>query len=359
MSYTLLAHLYPRIKGSQEDIATFSMGYLLEQSSILNEAFTKLIRSKLYIQLPDTLSYHTQDSDQEYGRPDIAGYDRSSLRILCEAKFYAGLTANQPVSYLKRLSGEQTGLIFICPKNRIVSLWSKLCDCCEEGGLTGKQIDEHCIEYDLVHMSIISWGEILENLIQVATDRDPGKLGDLEQLRGFCRKVESEAFVPFKPEDFGAQVARDIDRYYQVVDEVYNLLRTHKELSPSSKGLRKSPRWQGYTQYIRLGDIGVSIDYIRTLWKASSSVETPFWCHFKEIGDSGRWKSTERLRVFLSTIDPLYLEDFYGDSYISLFPKPYLSLEETAEDLCSQILSLYQRLINTNTEESLGQKKNL
>ena len=46
MGYSLLAHLYPRIKGSQEDVATFSLGYILEQSDALNKAFTKLIGDK-------------------------------------------------------------------------------------------------------------------------------------------------------------------------------------------------------------------------------------------------------------------------------------------------------------------------
>ena len=40
MAYSLLAHLYPRIKGSQEDVATFSLGYILEQSDALNKTFT-------------------------------------------------------------------------------------------------------------------------------------------------------------------------------------------------------------------------------------------------------------------------------------------------------------------------------
>ena len=36
MAYSLLAHLYPHIRGSQEDIATYSLQYLLQK--ILREA---------------------------------------------------------------------------------------------------------------------------------------------------------------------------------------------------------------------------------------------------------------------------------------------------------------------------------
>lgn len=39
MAYSLLAHLYPHIRGSQEDIATYSLQYLLVQSKELNRAW--------------------------------------------------------------------------------------------------------------------------------------------------------------------------------------------------------------------------------------------------------------------------------------------------------------------------------
>ena len=46
MNTSLLAHLYPYIKGSQEDVATYSLQYLLSQSDKLNIAFTKWLQRK-------------------------------------------------------------------------------------------------------------------------------------------------------------------------------------------------------------------------------------------------------------------------------------------------------------------------
>ena len=63
MAYSLLAHLYPRIKGSQEDVATYSLAYILEQSSLLNEVFTRLIGNKLGIEVNNGLTYRCQDAD--------------------------------------------------------------------------------------------------------------------------------------------------------------------------------------------------------------------------------------------------------------------------------------------------------
>ena len=184
MAYSLLAHLYPRIKGSQEDVATFALGYILEQSDALNKAFTKLIRDKLDLELAESLLYTCQDADTEHGRPDIAGYKDGTLRVLCEAKFYAGLTDNQPTSYLKRLIDEGgEGLLFICPENRILSLWDKVCKIAGDH-YTGTEHSKYCMEYGNVRMSIISWQEILAVLSVYASEHDPEKLGDVKQLDG-------------------------------------------------------------------------------------------------------------------------------------------------------------------------------
>lgn len=338
MAYSLLAHLFPRIKGSQEDVATYSLSYILEQSIILNEAFTKLISTALQIPLEKTLSYNCQDADSDFGRPDIAGYDAGTLKVLCEAKFYAGLTVNQPVSYLKRLQGtDNSGVVFICPRDREISLWDKVVESAKAADLSCSKIADNCMDYSGTRMSILSWSEIIAELLRVATERHPEMLGDLRQLEGFCNKVESEAFIPFNEDDLSIQTARNIDRYYQVVDQVLSVLKTHKELSPSTKGLRNSPKWQGYSTYLVIDGKGVSIDFIRKLWKEPTSVSTPFWCHFRDIVD-GKWKLTDRLSRFLSTIDSSKVEMFLGDLYLALIPKSYQTLEELAEDLANQVL---------------------
>lgn len=335
MAYSLLAHLYPRIRGSQEDVATFSLAYILEQSGPLNSAFTKMICKRLHLDIENSLVYKCQDAAPDLGRPDIAGYEDGKLRILCEAKFYAGLTSNQPVSYLQRLAEEnekENGLIFICPRPRIIAIWNKVRSLAEEAGFEGVQIDEYCMKYSGTTMSIISWGEITAELMRIAMEQDPERQGDLKQLQGFCEKIDSESFIPFRPEDFSAQTARDIDRYYQVVDETFKMLKNNDALETDTKGLRKSPRWQGYSQYIRINGVAVSIDYLRKPWKAPSSVETPFWTHIEEVVD-GKWQTTDKVKQFMSTIDGRLQEDFYGYQYLALTPSPYLSLEEIAGEL--------------------------
>ena len=106
MAHSLLAHLYPHIRGSQEDIATYSLQYLLVQSKELNRAFTKRISTVLHIDTEKALQYVCQSTGkgEEKERPDMVRLDSNgNENILCEMKFYATLTVNQPNTYIDRL----------------------------------------------------------------------------------------------------------------------------------------------------------------------------------------------------------------------------------------------------------------
>lgn len=341
MAYSLLAHLYPRIKGSQEDVATFSLTYILEQSPELNKTFTKLISNKLGLDLSESLHYTCQDTDSKHGRPDIAGYKEGLLRFLCEAKFYAGLTDNQPVSYLKRLIAEGGGgLVFICPENRIVSLWDKVSRIAEENDFNGLEVNDYCMEYDGVRMSIVAWQELLAALQVFAAEHDPERLGDIKQLQGFCSRMESEAFVPFCPEDFGADIARNNGRYYKAFEAIYNHLKANKDIETDVKNYRLGPYVSGYARYIVINGVLVSLNYNQDLWKAPSSIETPYWIFIQELNDNDKGVTTAKVNRFMASLDSRKRGWFYQNDHIALEPKPYLELEEFAEDMANQIIQI-------------------
>ena len=54
------------------------------------------------------------------------------------------------------------------------------------------------------------------------------------------------------------------------------ILKTHKELSPTTKGLRNSPRWQGYSTYLCM-DVPVIPDTIRRRRMFCGSWSFPGW----------------------------------------------------------------------------------
>ena len=77
------------------------------------------------------MNFKTQVTGENNERPDIIGMNEKRNEILIiEAKFWAYLTENQPVEYIKRLQNSNYNglkvLTFICPDQRISSLKSEL-----------------------------------------------------------------------------------------------------------------------------------------------------------------------------------------------------------------------------------------
>lgn len=74
MAKSLLAHLYSRIKGSQEDVATYSLQYLLTESHSLNVAFNNYITEKTGCFIDDSVHYVCQVTGKSDKRK--TGYGR-------------------------------------------------------------------------------------------------------------------------------------------------------------------------------------------------------------------------------------------------------------------------------------------
>ena len=111
---SLLGQFYNRIKGSQEDIASESLTYILKKSIRARQSINQIVKLNTGLEFSD-LSYQTQRVGDKLERPDISGIDVNGKEtLLIEAKFWAALTSNQPNTYLKRLS-DNTVLIFLVP----------------------------------------------------------------------------------------------------------------------------------------------------------------------------------------------------------------------------------------------------
>lgn len=350
MSRSLLAYLYPHIRGSQEDVATLSLCYLLQQSDPLRVSFTEVISRKLHVSLDEKTQYHTQASGEKKERPDLAGTDSTGREnVLCEMKFYAALTENQPNTYLDRLITEQgDGLIFICPKARQTGLWMQLLDLCKSRSV--KRMDDNSAFIDGMPLAITSWLEVLDTLHETAIDKDPGILDDLHELQGFCQRMDSEEPLPFSPEDFGQDVARSIRRYQLIVDLTMEKLMSHRELDPSTQNLRATPQKYGYTRYLNISSFGADFRYDYIFWANQRGSSTPFWIRF--IGRNFDHSKADEIARKLQSI-PEYMKYWAGNDspFLALIPKPYLPMDEVAADLCNQII-WYINFLNSSTEES-------
>lgn len=336
MSYSLLAHLYPYIKGSQEDIATFSLQYLLTQSIELNHAFTKRISNEMKIETDNTLQYACQvtGDSAEKERPDMVGRDADGKEILLfEMKFYASLTTNQPLTYLERLrKNSGKGLMFICPTIRKTNLWAKLKELCAEKVI--QEISECCISVDGIKLAILTWSEILEMLKQVAASTDLSFISDINQLEGYCNKIDSDAFIPFSSDDLSALCAKKEERYYMVIDEVMELLLADTNYETSKKGTKATAYRKGYTRSLAINNYTITLNYDRDMWKNPASVETPFWVTVRD----NNWTPIPEMSNIFKMLPEQQKEYFWDTMFLPLNPIQNVTLSELCDAIKTQIL---------------------
>lgn len=342
MAESLLAHLYSRIKGSQEDVATLSLQYILTLSPSLNEAFSRLLFGSIHQDYISGIDYKCQSVGDNKERPDIAGVDADGKEvILCEAKFYAGLTSNQPNAYLDRLvKHDGKALVFICPEERRVSLWNKVVELCD-GRSIEDQGDSYCVSVDGISMSIITWKEIIETLKSVASASVPTALPDILQLEGFCSMMDRTAFIPFSSEDFGPEIAIKEERYYQVIDALFDKLVANPDVEASGKGMKASASRTGYARYMKINGLNIALLYSRPSWISNTSCETPFWFY---INDE-EWHQSEDLKKKLKGIKESEKENFDSIVRLALHPMLNAPLDDVAEDLTNQVLSYIDTLV--------------
>lgn len=89
-----------RLSEQNEDVATDALAYILESSDAAKKGMMKLLTGAC----PDLpiLRFRTQQTEGSI-RPDMWGFAGSDPRVYVENKFWAGVTDNQPVSYLNQI----------------------------------------------------------------------------------------------------------------------------------------------------------------------------------------------------------------------------------------------------------------
>ena len=126
-NWSLLAHLIPQVTNRIEDTAVEALGFILKESKASLAALNSLVWTGGAVR-PEIVRVQTQVSGEEGTRPDLVGFDAEGKeRLLIEAKFWAGLTENQPNAYLDRLPDDgPAALLFVAPETRIPALWPEL-----------------------------------------------------------------------------------------------------------------------------------------------------------------------------------------------------------------------------------------
>lgn len=359
MAKSLLAHLYTHIKGSQEDIATLSLQYILSQSNSLNKSFTKSVVDVLRINIDDTLQYQTQVTGDNDERPDMAGVDAKGKEVLlCEMKFYASLTKNQPLGYIERLKANNgKGLLFICPKSRLLTLWFELKKLCIDDGRDIEEISDLCIKVDGISMAVMTWSEIINNLMNSAESFAEHLIADIKQLKGYCEQIDSEAFIPFKSEELTAVNAKKAERFYLIIDKVSDLILTDKNIR-YVKNSSKAGNRNGYISYMFINDFAVSFLYDRAFWADDNAIDTPFWLSIKKVVEGEKWwKQTDDITKQLNRYPDNIKLKWNSATYLGLRVPVHATEDEVCKDMKNQILNYIYDIedgIKNDNKQTIG-----
>lgn len=278
---SLLGHIAVSLSAHPEHVATNAPGYVLQRSPTAQETPRALLRS-VAIDVPVGLVFRTQATGAEGERPDLIGFDeRGQSPLVIEAKFWAGLTDNQPVAYLQRLPYEESGaLLFVAPGQHLELLWGELKRRCSlfglphtdlallSAGVYAAKLNQHH------YMAITSWRTLLDLLIaRLEAAGERATAADVQQLAGLCERMDSQAFLPVMSEELTSGIYRRVLDFSAIVDDVS--ARLVEEGLASKERLRSVASAGYYGRYLHLRRIGVLLACDIRKWMALQA--TPLW----------------------------------------------------------------------------------
>lgn len=286
---------------SPEDVATRALELVLQRSPAASATLDRLInewRGRSGVPVPRWVS---QVAGPDGGRTDLEGYDgnEGTLAIL-ENKFWAGLTDNQPNTYLDRLPSPDGILVFVAPSTRVPLLSREL-------HLRLHAVEGHSHAFSIAGESrvsrlasgktlvVTSWTALLES---IATAMDAAgeydNIADLRQLQALVTKMDAEVFRPFSVTDLTSDTPRLILRLGGLIDSVVQQLLATREYADRRR-LRAAAGMGWYGHYLRIHGFGCQLVVSAQRWAADGL--SPVW--LRVVGSD--WKMWPSLRAPLAS----------------------------------------------------------
>lgn len=286
---TLLAKLAPLFGAQTENLAVEALGHILSGSEALREVLATVVRAG-GADVGPIARVATQAALDGGERPDLVGFDADGTgRVLVEAKFWAGLTDNQPVGYLDRLGNAcgsgPSALLFVAPEARMESLWSELRRLIE-ASKCGLRFDQSKRKSAIRSadvgadrwLMLVSWKYLLGGMEVQAGDAHTKM--DIQQLRGLAERQDEEAFLPLRREEFAPEIPRRLRGLRRLVDDATDRARAKGLLDTEKLNVTSKP-W-GYGRYVRIAGQTAWFGVHVHLWARRGS--TPLWLWFWDDG---------------------------------------------------------------------------
>jgi len=254
-------------------------------------------------------------------RPDFVVRDGGGdERCIVEAKFWAGLTDNQPLTYLRRLAGsEGTAVAFVCPPSRVDALWAELRVRCREEGVISTETpirDGRAATTSLGPLlAVLPWQVLTSHLLHEAErQQDDSAATDLRQIVGLAERLDREAFAPLHAHDLGPEVAQRVRWHFQTVVDVHDRL---VEEGAAMRDGRSATGADFYGRFLRVEGVRF---WLGVWWGAwASGPATPFWLQLHD-DDAERWARGHAALDRLESQGSLTVSDYGGYVAVPLYP---------------------------------------
>jgi len=286
MPKSVFAHLIVNtLKQRAEPLATDALAYLLNGSSAASSALHALA-TELGAQCPANLRFRSEASMENGARPDITGLDEAGcVRLHLEAKFWAGLTSNQPLGYLTGAQAPGPGgiLLFVAPAVRLATLWPELIRRLDEAGLSHQpHLDQGERGRSVIVggqiLALTSWRALLVALRDAAIGQQEYRIAnDIDQLQALAEDMDTDAFFPLDAEELGEIHGRRINQYCDFVDDTHMTLLA--EGLASKEGLRGGGSRNAHCRYMYLRGHPARIGFEPVLWGKHGA--SPLWLGLK------------------------------------------------------------------------------
>ncbi|MXX75975.1 MAG: hypothetical protein F4210_14520 [Holophagales bacterium] len=342
---SLLAYLSSRFRGNTEDIAVEALGYILSTSEASRAGLLGLLRSG-GAKGEELSRVATQVGGDDGERPDLVGWDSGGdERLLVEAKFWAGLTPNQPNAYLKRLPTGGT-LLFVAPEARLDALWPELeRRAKQEFEWTADAGDARTAAVDGKRLILTSWRTLLEAAEHRASAAgDIAAVTSIRELNGLCERQDEAAFVPLRPGEFGPDLPRRLMNLHTIINKAVD--------RAEAKGLLKwagtaAPATDGYGRSLELGVqddgtwvngklVGVRLCVHYTAW--SLYRETPVWLQLHE------WKGTLPLKKVRKRLRDEIVVGRDGTDFVPFHLPTGVELDHVVDSIVARLRDLAHRI---------------
>lgn len=256
---TLLAKIIP-IFASTENVAVEALEHILSESEATRRALCDVL-SDGGATVGQVVRVQTEATGRDDERPDLAGFDQHDREcLLVKAKFWAGLTANQPLSYLQRLpESVPSALLFVAATSRLESLWAELCRQVSRsasgirlGSLQETEMLRSAAAGGGRGLMLTSWKNFLDRMAgRAAADADSHTETDIRQLSGLALREDADAFLPLRQEELVPEFPRRMLRLRELVDDATE--RATQAVCADTKGFGVTLQEWGYGRYLRLG----------------------------------------------------------------------------------------------------------